>query len=259
MRSDNQDQCATVTEALNIKAIVQYEGVAAGVPTTTSYTYTAGCNDEPLSSLVPYLAMNAGDEDAQISETVTIGANNGSPNLYKWSLSGTTFTSEWGNPTLLSITENGTIPDYSGNLAIKVPNLGEWVYVIIDSPIPFPHPIHLHGHDFYILAQGTGLYNSGIALNLENPPRRDVAMMPWNPAQGQGGYLVIAFYTDNPGVWLMHCHIGWHAAMGFALQIIENLDGIKDTVADTCTLQDTCKAYNEYATEYSIVTQDSGI
>lgn len=22
-----------------------------------------------------------------------------------------------------------------------------------------------------------------------------------------GGYLVMAFITDNPGAWLMHCHI----------------------------------------------------
>lgn len=276
MRSDNQDQCATVTEAFNIKAIVQYDSVSKAVPTTTSQNYTAGCYDEPLASLVPYYALNAGSNSETIDETVTIGANGGTPNLYKWSLSGTTFVSEWSNPTLLSITENGTIPDYSGRLAIEAPNLGEWVYVIIDSPIPFPHPIHLHGHDFYILAQGTGLYSSAVTLNLVNPPRRDVAMMPWAPEQGLGGHLVLAFYTDNPGgkyrrilsmtkrpdadislVWLMHCHIGWHAAMGFALQIIEALDDIK--VADTCLLKDTCQSYREYAAKYDIVTADSGI
>lgn len=31
--------------------------------------------------------------------------------------------------------------------------------------------------------------------------RRDVASLPG------GGYLVLAFKTDNPGSWLMHCHI----------------------------------------------------
>lgn len=84
-------------------------------------------------------------------------------------------------------------------------------------------------------------------------------MLPWDPTLGLGGYLVVAFITDNPGVWLMHCHIGWHAAMGFALQIIENLDGIKDTVTNECLLEETCKAYNAYATEYDIITTDSGI
>lgn len=55
----------------------------------------------------------------------------------------------------------------------------------------------------------------------------------------------------------MHCHIGWHAAMGFALQIIEALDDIK--VADTCLLKDTCQSYHEYAAKNDIVTVDSGI
>ena len=38
-------------------------------------------------------------------------------------------------------------------------------------------------------------------LHLDNPPRRDVAMLT------SGGYMVIAFPTDNPGIGLMHCHI----------------------------------------------------
>ncbi|KAI7210920.1 Laccase-3 [Hortaea werneckii] len=259
MRSDNQQSCASLVKPYNIKGIVRYQGSAGKVPTSTAHSYTADCKDEPLSKLVPYYKMNVGTIDDQIAKTVTIGGNGGNPNLYKWSLSGTTFTSKWEHPTLEAITENGTIPDYSGNLAIEVPNLGEWVYLIIDSPIPFPHPIHLHGHDFFVVAQGTGLYNSNVELNLENPPRRDVAMMPWDPRRGLGGHLVIAFYTDNPGAWLAHCHVGWHVAMGFALQIIENQEGINETVHDTCMLQDTCKNWREYAREFDVFAEDSGV
>ncbi|KAI7708666.1 Laccase-3 [Hortaea werneckii] len=259
MRSDNQQSCASLVKPYNIKGIVRYQGSAGKVPTSTAHSYTADCKDEPLSNLVPYYKMNVGTIDDQIAKTVTIGGNGGNPNLYKWSLSGTTFTSKWEHPTLEAITENGTIPDYSGNLAIEVPNLGEWVYLIIDSPIPFPHPIHLHGHDFFVVAQGTGLYNSNVELNLENPPRRDVAMMPWDPRRGLGGHLVLAFYTDNPGVWLAHCHVGWHVAMGFALQIIENQEGINETVHDTCMLQDTCKNWREYAREFDVFAEDSGV
>jgi len=47
--------------------------------------------------------------------------------------------------------------------------------------------------------------------------------------------------------------------MGFALQIIENLEGIKETVTDECTLQNTCKAYLEYAEANNIETDDSGV
>jgi len=56
-----------------------------------------------------------------------------------------------------------------------------------------------HGHDFYILGTGTGSYTSAQqnSLNYINPPRRDVAMLP------AGGWLVVAFQTDNPGAWLL--------------------------------------------------------
>jgi hypothetical protein len=35
------------------------------------------------------------------------------------------------------------------------------------------------------------------------------------------GFVVIAFKADNPGNWLMHCHIARHASEGLALQIME--------------------------------------
>jgi FtsP/CotA-like multicopper oxidase with cupredoxin domain len=64
------------------------------------------------------------------------------------------------------------------------------------------HPIHLHGHDFYVLGQKASATYSGTSdLNFSNPIRRDVAMLP------ASGYLVMGFPTDNPGVWLLHCHV----------------------------------------------------
>ena len=47
----------------------------------------------------------------------------------------------------------------------------------------------------------TTSYSDPLTLNYKNPPRRDVATLPAR------GYFVIAFITDNPGAWLMHCHI----------------------------------------------------
>jgi hypothetical protein len=67
----------------------------------------------------------------------------------------------------------------------------------------------MHGHDFAILQQSSTQYKvGGLNLKLDNPPRRDVALLPMN------GFLVIAFKADNPGSWLMHCHIVWHASGG---------------------------------------------
>ena len=85
---------------------------------------------------------------------------------------------------------------------------GAWNYWIIQqlpTAPPIPHPIHLHGHDFFVLGQGGGQFSSSDTfskLNFATPPRRDTASVPG------GGWLVLAFPSNNPGVWLMHCHIG---------------------------------------------------
>jgi len=85
------------------------------------------------------------------------------------------------------------------------------------------HPIHLHGHDFAIVQQiENATFPDKLNLTLDNPPRRDVVLLPTN------GYVVIAFKTDNPGVWIVHCHIADHAAFGLALQIIERQKAAQD-------------------------------
>lgn len=51
----------------------------------------------------------------------------------------------------------------------------------------------------------------------DRPLYKDTVMVP-NP-----GYLKIKFRADNPGFWLVHCHIEWHLSfgMGFILQVGE--------------------------------------
>ncbi|KAF2716845.1 multicopper oxidase [Polychaeton citri CBS 116435] len=265
MRADNQLSCSPITQYDDIKAIVRYkdanQGLVSGLVSNLT-SVQGSCADEPAASLVPVVAHTVGPQSDNIHENVLVGPGPSTPNLYKWTLNGATFQSQWGDPTLNHILDNGTVPDYSGQLAIEIPELGEWVYIIIETPIPVPHPIHLHGHDFYVLTSGIGPWTGDTSVfQLNNPPRRDVAMMPGGagPA-GAGGHLVLAFYTDNPGAWLMHCHIGWHAQMGFALQIIENLEGIKKTEVDTCKMQETCKNWHSYTNQANIFTMpDSGI
>jgi len=36
-----------------------------------------------------------------------------------------------------------------------------------------------------------------------------------------GGYFVIRFRSDNPGVWLFHCHIEWHVDSGLIATMVE--------------------------------------
>ena len=123
--------------------------------------------------------------------------------LLRWTINDSTLQVQWGDPTVLQIANNDTSFETSQNL-IRLDEAEQWAYIIIESTIALAHPIHVHGHDFYLLAQGAGAFSSDTPLKLNNPPRRDVAMLP------AAGHLVLAWETDNPGAWLVHCHIGWH-------------------------------------------------
>ena len=72
------------------------------------------------------------------------------------------------------------------------------------------------------------------SFNTANPPRRDVATLPGN------GYLAIAFRLDNPGAWLVHCHIAWHASQGLSLEFVESQSDIAVTLTDTDIFMDQC-------------------
>ncbi|OBT62136.1 hypothetical protein VE03_08311 [Pseudogymnoascus sp. 23342-1-I1] len=249
MRAIPQTTCSDNDSADNIKGIVRYDSTSTSDPTTSAYSYTDSCDDEAMSDLVPYLALDASDSDVSDDFAVTIGK---SGNVFKWFMAATTFVAEWDNPTLLQIYE-GDDAYTTASHVIELPTADEWVYFIIETTNAVPHPIHLHGHDFSILAQGTGTYATvAPTLQLTNPPRRDVAMLPG------GGYLVIGFQTDNPGAWLMHCHIGWHTSEGFALQLVERASEITALIDDT-VLSDTCTAWNTYVSTSGVVSDDSGV
>jgi hypothetical protein len=104
------------------------------------------------------------------------------------------------------------------------------------------HPIHLHGHDFVVLAQGEGSFDpSSMPIVTENPTRRDVALLPGD------GYLVIAFKLDNPGVWLLHCHIAWHASQGLGLLVLEAQSEIPSTLDNYGQMQRTCAHWDAWS------------
>ena len=52
--------------------------------------------------------------------------------------------------------------------------------------------------------------------------------------------------------------------MGFALQIIENLSGIKETINYGCQMEATCKSWRSYANSFAPhltapLVEDSGV
>lgn len=274
IRAIPQLACSEIDVVENIKGILHYGNSTDQIatPTTSPYSYTDSCLDEPAQSLVPVVEIDVSASSYNESEPASVAKD--SDDLYKWFMGPTTFKAEWDNPTLLQI-YNGNTSWTNSSHVVQVNGVNKWVFIDIEMTINVSHPIHLHvsldhfpscfwilhhwilklkaqGHDFSILASGSGAYSNNITLNTKNPPRRDTAMLP------ALGYLVIGFQTNNPGAWLMHCHIGWHQSEGFAMQFVERLAEIKHLI-DIDALESTCNAWDRWVAAKDIIEDDSGI
>ena len=64
----------------------------------------------------------------------------------------------------------------------------------------FEHPIHLHGHGVHVIARN--------GTPLERPVIRDTVLIPPNESRE------VAFLADNPGDWMLHCHVPEHMSAG---------------------------------------------
>jgi FtsP/CotA-like multicopper oxidase with cupredoxin domain len=191
MRAIAQTACSDNANPDNILGIVRYDSTSTADPTSDQWADTVAqntCEDEDASLLVPYLAIAASDADVTDDFSVVIETSG------LWEMGNNSYKNLWGYPTLLQV--------YDGNdtwtaeqEVYELPTADEWIYWVIQTKNGQPHPMHLHGHDFWVLGQGSGIYNASTAdLTLTNTPRRDTVLLPG------AGYVVIAFYTDNPGV-----------------------------------------------------------
>jgi len=60
-------------------------------------------------------------------------------------------------------------------------------------------------------AQMREIYESGSIRYNPDPAasvRKDTVIIP------DGGYALLRFYTNNPGVWIFHCHLAFHLEAG---------------------------------------------
>ena len=59
------------------------------------------------------------------------------------------------------------------------------------------------------------------------------------------------------GVWLVHCHIAWHASSGLALEILERQQDILPSIGSLSATENTCKEWE--AMDLKFAQDDSGI
>lgn len=121
-----------------------------------------------------------------VAQTLTVNLA-GDMSKYIWTLNG----KEW--------------PDYSP-LETKQ---GERVEIIFNNLTSMAHPMHIHGHVFEV----TEINGKPIQGAM-----RDTVLVPAN------GTVKIQFDTDNPGNWMIHCHVLYHSEGG--MMGILNYQGI---------------------------------
>lgn len=137
-----------------------------------------------------------------------------------FTLGGSSFRANYNRP-VLPIANDATLD----NSAIYPPEANVFdfknstsIRIVLINPLTLAHPMHLHGHNVWILAEGMGTWD-GKVVNGNNPMRRDTFIInagtPDLPA-----YTVIEWDADNPGTWPFHCHVSAHASLGFVSIIL---------------------------------------
>jgi hypothetical protein len=215
-----------------------------------------------MESLVPHVALDVGPP-SEVQQLNLSFVTPPTPKEFLWTLNGNYLWVNWSAPTNLLLLDNAaeTFPaEYmvveSSTSDPSHPD-NKWIYFVWNdhSGRNRSHPMHLHGHDYWVLGTGPGNYTPGVSrLNLKNPPRRDTATWP------ESGYMVMAFRADNPGTWLAHCHIMWHSSESLGVQFVEQPREMTAAHQNASFVRDTCDRWNRFwPGPGTYMEEDSGI
>lgn len=210
--------CGNIIQSSETTGVLNYDTFDfSATPITHTQQFRFLCEDEPSASLNPIVPWNPRPSDIvnNIKHfTFEAGIAPPDPSLpnsgfARWDLTNFPLFLNYSDPTIthadninFNFNESYAIVDYNFTtgyvyLVITGQNLSD-AYHRDKREIPAAHPIHLHGHDFVILAQENSTFNATRDtpnFDYDNPPRRDVALLD------ASGYLALAFKPDNPGIW----------------------------------------------------------
>ncbi|KAK4149197.1 laccase-2 [Chaetomidium leptoderma] len=247
-------KCANNRNPDDITGIVRYDASSTANPETqSSVVANTGCLGEPVAKTEPHLELDVTNIGGGV---VVEDLATDFDDYFKWTINTSSLLLDWSNPTMGQIYEGKNLfPTEYNVVAVDASGTDpEWAVLVIQdlSNFGLAHPIHLHGHDFWVLAAEDGLFDGNVTkFQTKNPSRRDVATLPGN------GYLAIAFRLDNPGAWLVHCHIAWHASQGLSLEFVESQSKIQTDDVSRGVFDDTCAAWKAWTPIWP--QDDSGI
>lgn len=218
------------------------------LPTTRDWSDALGgaCLDLDVSTMRPLVPQDACTDllgtvyFSTSFGTITSVEGNSSAVSGRFFVNGTTWITRPNRPLLNELLSGGpgTI-NASDVAAFNFEQVGCYDIVINNLDAGLDHSYHLHGVDGWIVATGTGEINattvSSLTYNTTNPLRKDTQVV------GGGSYHVVRVLADNPGVWILHCHLGWHLAAGFAGMFVMQPSVLRNMTAPEGN-QELCRA-----------------
>lgn len=198
-------------------AIIYYPSAPTNSkPNSTAWVDTTSqCANDPLSSTTPVYSITPPAAPAT-TITLTIGDTVNSTGHFLWTVNSVSYRADYNSPLLLLANGGNTSYPYDPEWNVYNTGNASSVRLIVENTTPVAHPMHLHGHNMYVLNEGLGTWDGSI-VNSGNPQRRDVQLMQ------PSGYVVVQYDAVNPGVWPFHCHIAWHVSGGLYINLLVSL------------------------------------
>ncbi|ETL41081.1 hypothetical protein L916_07866 [Phytophthora nicotianae] len=221
-------------------AIIDYQAGAKADPATSAWATEVTIGEFDYNPAVPVNLPTTPDQRIVAEFTLGVLAPNPTAFLGYMALDGGDFSSLVipDSPPLFTIAQGAKTEELPTTAnAIKLKH-NDHVEVVVVNETPDQHPFHLHAHSPWIVGSGHAsrdniLAGNVTALRLNGPMQHDVFTVPECMTDADGactdlGYVVFRLNADNPGVWLMHCHIDWHFVLGLAMLFVEAEDVLHD-------------------------------
>ena len=232
MRSDVSATCSLNQGNPNALAAIYYEDADTnGFPTSKATTYHDNlCANDDLNKTIPFFPFPATSKPAFTQElNITFGLNATKYNLFY--INNQTFRANYDHRVLLLANDGNTSYPYDPEWNVYNFGTNASIRLVAYNEFAASHPMHLHGHNFNVLAEGVGEWNGAITHQY-NTQRRDVQLVQGG-TPASPGYVVLQYETDNPGVWPFDCHIAWHVSAGLYINTMEQTEKIKEVLPES--------------------------
>lgn len=181
-------------------AIVNLGDVRGTKPKTLATLRSTGSSlKRDLHDLAPLEANPVAEVDLTSARHIALSLSATAENVPSDSICGSLGYSFWA---INKVPWPGDTPDPTAPLAEL--KLGKSYVIDMENLTPQSHPIHLHGMSFKVLSSSTRQVQPVISDTYLIQPNEKVQL---------------GFVADNPGDWLLHCHIIEHQKSGMTSYI----------------------------------------